>query len=139
MPEFHLVENAKTSAPELPKVATNIIEIKGREIALDFANVPQSSKNAVGNVQMDEEIDPEILEMLNEEEAEDFGDEGELEDDFLEIAGGVDLPEGRRIFEEFRKNAQLSDSDIDDEDLFGDEGQDDAEMLEEKGNTFWIL
>lgn len=95
----------------MPKVATNIIEIKGREISI-------ASTNAISNIDGADEIDPEILEMLNEQEA----DEGEIDDDFLQLAGGVDLPEGRRVFEEFRKTAQIYDMDSEDDELMDQDG-----------------
>lgn len=96
-------------------------------------NIPAqwSSTNSLANIDGADEIDPEILEMLNEEETEDFGDEGELEDDFLNLAGGLDLPEGRRVYEEFRKNTQMSDSDLEDEEDGFDDN--DKEMMNEDG------
>jgi hypothetical protein len=95
----------------LPKVGTNIIEIKGREISL-------SSKNAMSNIDGADEIDPEILEMLNDKEAS----EDELEDDFLQLAGGIEMPEGRRVFEEFRKTARIYDMNSDDDEMMDQDG-----------------
>ncbi|KAI6183029.1 Protein LTV1-like protein [Aphelenchoides bicaudatus] len=123
VPAYHLIAKDTLNAPETsqPKVASNVIEIKGREIPLYFP--ASTEKPSVSQIDGVDELDPEILEMLNEEAEDGFDNGGDLEDDFMELAGGVDMPEGRRIFDEIRQTAgaDLSGSDIDsDEDALSD-------------------
>lgn len=116
------------------KVATNIVEIKGKEIPLVFADASRPSVSRPAEVDGADEIDPEIMEMLNEEAVDGFDEGGDLEDNFLELAGGVDLPEGRRIYEEFRRatGPELSDSEIDEDDVMSGGDIGDEEMINGK-------
>lgn len=118
----------------------NIVEIKGKEIPLNFP-VPTARPSVSQSIDGADEIDPEILEMLNEEEEDGFGDGDDLDDDFVNLAGGVDMPEGRRIFEEIRRTArpQLSDSEPDDDDELNDIA--DEEMPDEGKIqvVYWII
>jgi len=118
LPIFHLSDKSTLAVPQSAvKLATHIIEVKGKEIPIDATKKIRLPSVSASVIDIEDEIDPEILEMLNEGE-EGFGEEGEIEDDFLNLAGGVEMPEGRRIFEEFRKTAHdMSDSEIEDEDM----------------------
>jgi hypothetical protein len=100
----------------------NIVEIRGKEMPLNFPIAGVTRPSVSQPIDGVDDIDPEILEMLDEEAEDGFGDGGDLDDDFVNLAGGVDMPEGRRVFEEFRRTAgaQLSDSEIDDEDELSD-------------------
>ncbi|KAI6181383.1 Protein LTV1-like protein [Aphelenchoides besseyi] len=102
---------------------TKIIEVRGREIPLDvkrdsirsvkFVSFDDEKANNV-DIDVEADIDPEILAALELEDDCD-NEDNELEDDFCALAGGFVMPEGRRIFEEIRKTAELGGSSDEDE------------------------
>ncbi|KAI6239439.1 Protein LTV1-like protein [Aphelenchoides fujianensis] len=101
---------------------TTIVERNGLEFLLDGGKKAKSAVKFADQppaVDVEEGIDPEILAAL-ELDGEFDGDEGDFPDDFCAQAGGFELPEGRRIFEEIRKTAEVGDS--------SDEEEDDEEM-----------
>ncbi|CAD5207805.1 unnamed protein product [Bursaphelenchus okinawaensis] len=125
-------------------------ELPEMEIPKDkITFLPQSSsKNEIEIVQpqpgvlesdIDPNIDPDLLAAMEElegkeamEEQEDF----ELDDNFLELAGGVDEPEKRKVYEQFRQSEQYgSDSEVDDEDLFDPE---DADFVDDNGDGTFL-
>ena len=59
------------------------------------------------------------------DESDDEGIYNRLEDNFLELAGGVDISENNRIYEEIRKTALTLDSEADESD---DDVDDDGEL-----------
>ncbi|KAI6239799.1 Protein LTV1-like protein [Aphelenchoides fujianensis] len=103
---------------------TTIVERNGLEFLLDGGKKAKSAVKFADqppSVDVEEGIDPEILAAL-ELDGEFDGDEGDFPDDFCAQAGGFELPEGRRIFEEIRKTAEVggsSDEEEDDEEMGG--------------------
>ncbi|KAI6198201.1 hypothetical protein M3Y94_01317000 [Aphelenchoides besseyi] len=108
------------SAVQIP---TKIVEVRGREIPLDITRdstrsvkfAPFNDKKSMNvDIDVEADIDPEILAALELED--DFEDEDTgLEDDFCALAGGFEMPEGRRIYEEIRKTAEVGGSSDEDE------------------------
>ncbi|KAI6241129.1 Protein LTV1-like protein [Aphelenchoides fujianensis] len=103
---------------------TTIVERNGLEFLLDGGKKAKSAVKFADQppeVDVEEGIDPEILAAL-ELDGEFDGDEGDFPDDFCAQAGGFELPEGRRIFEEIRKTAEVggsSDEEEEDEEMGG--------------------
>ncbi|KAI6195347.1 Protein LTV1-like protein [Aphelenchoides besseyi] len=123
----HLKAKDEKTEIFVPKSAvqypTKIIEVRGREIPLDvkrdsirsvkFVSFDDEKANNV-DIDVEADIDPEILAALELEDDCD-NEDNELEDDFCALAGGFVMPEGRRIFEEIRKTAELGGSSDEDE------------------------
>ncbi|CAD5210607.1 unnamed protein product [Bursaphelenchus xylophilus] len=109
--------------------------------------LPQSSSSSKSEIEVvqpgriesdiDPNIDPELLQAMEELEGQEMmGEEDfDLDDNFLELAGGVDEPEQRKVFEQFRQNNNFgSDSEDGDEEI----DSEDADFMDGDGNDGFL-